>query len=426
MPDLPSSSWEGSNITPAHIDYLRRTRRLPVADLVEARVPRDEISPQPCDDECVVFGAHFLVGFGLPVSGFFRRFMASYGRQMHHLGVNAILYITSFVTLCVGYLGLRPFSSFFRYFFYFHAQKHKNNGTPYSSDGVVVYRQRGPPFSGIIFKDSCKKRQRTFFYVCNLDEDRDWVGLKPFTDQPANEPNWKIEPDFPEMRAMVNRLENFITAALTGADVIGAFTVSRVAPLKAWAHQICDMGGHMDLCRLTTAVLPLRKVAACMNNITNFQLDEDRWQFGMVPYCRSNPVPQVFRSDRSVSDCADYEWDSEGHVTPENSEVPTDTGGHGGEGGEEEPTRDPKDKAQSAHRGPEGPRDSTDDDDDDELVVLDEAPPSMVPPGTALNEGRERTNSAVSAAKLESLRKSLEVVRGKRDEIARESDRLVQ
>ncbi|KAE8801238.1 hypothetical protein D1007_23133 [Hordeum vulgare] len=106
----------------------------------------------------MVFVAHFLVGFALPVSGFFRCFLASYGLQMHHLGVNAILYIACFVTLCEGYMGLCPFSSFFRYFFYFLAQKHKNNGAPYSCGGVVVYRWRGPPFSGIIFKDSCKKR----------------------------------------------------------------------------------------------------------------------------------------------------------------------------------------------------------------------------------------------------------------------------
>ncbi|KAE8800246.1 serine/threonine-protein phosphatase 7 [Hordeum vulgare] len=188
-PVVPFGSWEESNITPAHIDYLRRTRRLPPADLVEACVPGDELSSHPRNGECVLFGAHFLVGFALSVSGFFRRFLASYGLHMHHLGVNAILYIAYFITLCEDYLGLRPFSSFFRYFFYFRAQKHKKNGRPYSYGGVVVYRWRRPPFPGIIFKDSCKKWQRTFFYVCNLDEDRDWVGLEPFTDQPTNEQN---------------------------------------------------------------------------------------------------------------------------------------------------------------------------------------------------------------------------------------------
>ncbi|KAE8776253.1 hypothetical protein D1007_51109 [Hordeum vulgare] len=155
---------------------------------------------------------------------------------MHHQGVNAILYIACFVTLCEGYPGLRPFSSFFRYFFYICSQKLKNNDTPYYCGGVVLYGRRGPPFPGIIFKDSCKKWQRTFFYVRNLNEDRYCVGLEPFTDQPANERNWKIEPDFPEMQGMVNRLESFITTGLMGADVISAFTLCRVEPLKARAH----------------------------------------------------------------------------------------------------------------------------------------------------------------------------------------------
>ncbi|KAE8800247.1 hypothetical protein D1007_24236 [Hordeum vulgare] len=156
---------------------------------------------------------------------------------------------------------------------------------------------------------------------------------------------------------MVNRLDTFITVGLTGAHVIGAFTLCRVAPLKARAHRTCDMGGHRDPCQLSTMVMSLRKVAARVNNITNFQLDEDRPQFGVAPYSRSNPTPKEFRSDRSESDSIDYESDSEGHAAPENSEVPTTMGGHGGEGGEEELASDPLNEAQSAHRGPEGPRD---------------------------------------------------------------------
>ncbi|KAI4967990.1 hypothetical protein ZWY2020_039033 [Hordeum vulgare] len=89
----------------------------------------------------------------------------------------------------------------------------------------------------------------------------------------------------------MSRLDNFIVAGLTGTDVISAFIASRVAPLKAQAHQICDLGGHRDPCQLLTVVLPLRKVAAHMNNITNFQLDEDNRQFVMAPYNHYNPVP---------------------------------------------------------------------------------------------------------------------------------------
>ncbi|KAE8815886.1 hypothetical protein D1007_06723 [Hordeum vulgare] len=139
MPDLPSGSWEGSLITPIQIEYLRRTHRLPVEDLVAARAPEGDISPQLRGGERVVFGSRSIVGFGLPMSAFFLNLLASYGLQMHHLGVNAILYISCYVALCEGYLGFRPFPSFFRHFFYFRTQKNKSNGSPYSCSSVVFY-----------------------------------------------------------------------------------------------------------------------------------------------------------------------------------------------------------------------------------------------------------------------------------------------
>ncbi|KAE8767539.1 hypothetical protein D1007_61080 [Hordeum vulgare] len=169
MSNPPSDSWEGSNITPSYIEYLRRTRKLPAEDLVEACAPGDEISPQPRDGERVVFGSHFIVGFVMPVSAFFRNFLA----QMHHLGANVVQDISCYVALCWGYLGFHPFASLFQHFFYFRSQKHKSDGSPYSCGGVVVYWRLVPPFPRMTFKDSCKKWQQTFFYVRNLNAARD-------------------------------------------------------------------------------------------------------------------------------------------------------------------------------------------------------------------------------------------------------------
>ncbi|KAE8779177.1 hypothetical protein D1007_47814 [Hordeum vulgare] len=153
---------------------------------------------------------------------------------------------------------------------------------------------------------------------------------------------------------MITQMDSFIAAGLTGADVVVAFIACWVVPLKAWVHRICDMGGHKDPCRLSTVVLPLHKVAARVNGITNFQLDEDTWQFGVVPYDRhtpaakntlDGPLPQVFRPDRSEPDAAEYESDSVGLVVPEHSGALMATGAHGGEGDEEEPAGDPTDEA---------------------------------------------------------------------------------
>ena len=85
---------------------LRRSRKIPAN--INFRIPRDEVSPAPEDGERVVFLAHFERGFGLPVSTFFRSFLDFYHLQPHHLGANAIMLLSAFVTLCEGYLGVRP------------------------------------------------------------------------------------------------------------------------------------------------------------------------------------------------------------------------------------------------------------------------------------------------------------------------------
>ena len=104
-----SSSWDGSNIHDDHVEFLHQTRRLPGANLVQARLaPKTEISPAPEEGERVVFRSHFLRGFGLPVSAFFRTWLDFYQLQPHHLTPNAVVLLSAFVTLCEGYLGVLP------------------------------------------------------------------------------------------------------------------------------------------------------------------------------------------------------------------------------------------------------------------------------------------------------------------------------
>ncbi|KAE8786618.1 hypothetical protein D1007_39527 [Hordeum vulgare] len=104
---------------------------------------------------------------------------------MHHLGVNAVLYVACFVTMCDGYLGIRPFPTFFPHFFYLRSQKH--GMTDNSCGGAVIYRRNGPPMPRMQFRDSFKKWQRTFFYIRSIREVCDWVGLPAFTGAPMDD-----------------------------------------------------------------------------------------------------------------------------------------------------------------------------------------------------------------------------------------------
>ena len=108
-PVVRSGVWDGSEVDDDHIEFLRKTRRLPGEDLVRARAaPEREVSPAPEEGERVVFRSHLMRGLGLPASSFFRSFLEFHGLQPHHLTPNTVVLLSAFVTLCEGYLGVLP------------------------------------------------------------------------------------------------------------------------------------------------------------------------------------------------------------------------------------------------------------------------------------------------------------------------------
>ena len=75
-----SGAWDSSEVDDDLIEFLRKTRHLPGADLVNARAaPEREILPAPEEGERVIFRSHLMRGLGLPASGFFRSFLVFHG-----------------------------------------------------------------------------------------------------------------------------------------------------------------------------------------------------------------------------------------------------------------------------------------------------------------------------------------------------------
>ena len=114
-------TWQGSVVTEAHIQWVRKSRRIPPG--VECRVPpAGEISPSPRPGEWVIFLSHLQRGFGLPASAFFRNFLNCFGLQPHHLPPNALVFLSTFVSLFEGYLGIWPKLQHCSHYFNFRAQ----------------------------------------------------------------------------------------------------------------------------------------------------------------------------------------------------------------------------------------------------------------------------------------------------------------
>ena len=130
-------NWKGSDVTCDEIAWLQRTGRIP--DGVECRLPRDEVEPRPEEGEYVVFVSHFERGFGLPVSDFMKEFLEHYELQPHHIPANAIVILSSAVSLSEGYLGLWPTVNFWAKYFTFRSQVLPNPG----SDAPKVMVQCG-------------------------------------------------------------------------------------------------------------------------------------------------------------------------------------------------------------------------------------------------------------------------------------------
>ena len=80
-----------------------------------------------------------------PPHRFLRGLLHYYGLELQHLNPNGIQYISAFVALCEGYLGIEPHFELWKYFFTVELQKKKEMKKPdlAVSMGCVSIRLRG-------------------------------------------------------------------------------------------------------------------------------------------------------------------------------------------------------------------------------------------------------------------------------------------
>ena len=197
-------SWEGSDVTEVDIKWLRDSRRIP-AKLI-CRIPKKgDIEPEVESGERVVFLDHFERGFGLPAGTFFWDFLDTFGLQPHHLPANAILQLSAYATFSEGYLGLWPSIESWAKYFQLKKQSVPNKKVVdkemTACGAASISPRRLSEFPRIQGLDSCRKWQRSFFYVKNPGTE-DLINLPEFTiGTPTAQLNWDYEPapDAPEV-----------------------------------------------------------------------------------------------------------------------------------------------------------------------------------------------------------------------------------
>jgi hypothetical protein len=146
-----------------------------------------------------VFIAHFERGFGLPASDFFRDLLDTYDLQPHHIPTNAVMILSAFAAFCEGFAGIEAFTQAWAK--YFQLRKQVVQEPPRSKDdppetaqekkdrpmtqcgAATIMSRKGSDFPKVELLESCKKWQKSFFFVKNTT-DVDLLNLPPFMDEP--------------------------------------------------------------------------------------------------------------------------------------------------------------------------------------------------------------------------------------------------
>jgi hypothetical protein len=233
-------------VTPADISWITTTRRVPAG--VACQLPAGEIVLAPEPVERVVFISHFERGFALPVSDFFWDFLENYDLQSHHLPSNAVMILSAFAAFCEGYAGMEPFVQGWAKYFQLRKQsaqeprskddppeiaKEKKDRPMTQCGAATIMSRKGSDFPKIELLESCKKWQKSFFYVTNTT-DVDLLNLPEYVDEPpVGMKNWTYNPK--NMVGPVNALhrvkDGLRGAGLTPQDIIACFISRRVSPL---------------------------------------------------------------------------------------------------------------------------------------------------------------------------------------------------
>jgi hypothetical protein len=241
----------------------------------------------------VVFYDHFPRGFALPASSFLHQFLDHFHLQPHHLGANAMMTMAAFAALCEAYLGIWPNVELFRRLIYFKTQTTET--IPVVCGMASFYARKTADFPGLKGKESCKKWQRSFFYVKNLKEGADHINLPPFDANGPERDSWSapLPPAVPNMEKILQWISALQKeGGLKPHDLLLAFLVARVSPLQRRSHKMCFLGSARDLTRHSSKELSAIEAARKANLVADVKLWAS-WKWGLKPHDRYNPIAEV-------------------------------------------------------------------------------------------------------------------------------------
>jgi hypothetical protein len=188
--------------------------------------------------EVVVFTAHFVRGLGLPASDFFRRFLDFYELQAHHLPGSAIFYLSSYVSLMEGFVGLLLTVETFVRFYNLRINSIQDPKLPSPKPIVqcvacILTPRQGSPYYKFSGLESRRAWQETFFYVRNSGPS-DFINLLAYIPGAPTKTNWRLNQK--EGHDETNRIVWYMetlndTTNICADDIVHTLVSRRVRPL---------------------------------------------------------------------------------------------------------------------------------------------------------------------------------------------------
>src|SRR3954468_2689376 len=242
-----------------------------------ARLPGREVEPQPHDDECVLLATHIDRRFSLPPHPFFRLLLNFFGAQLHHFTPNSIVYLAAFVALCEGFLGCCPHWGLFKHIFTCRSQSVKKAR---SSDertqviqlcgGLAIQTRVKSCFPSIVFPESVRGWQSTWFYCKDQVTPGQSTGLTPFSLDRARKPaSLKVLPEEKlQVKELAGRVVQLVRDGVTGMDLLEVFLRRRVQPLQARDHPMWLYSGPDDSTRIHPEGVEVSVLESWLTSIT--------------------------------------------------------------------------------------------------------------------------------------------------------------
>jgi hypothetical protein len=156
---------------------------------------------------------------------------------------------------------------------------------PVVCGAASFYACKTAGFPGLKGKESCKKWQRSFFYLRNLKKGVDYINLPPFdASGPGERDSWSasLPRAGPDMAKVLQRIVALqAEGGLKSSDLLLAFLDARISPLQRRSHKMCFLGSDRDPTHHSSKALMAVAVVQKANKIAEVKLPA-AWAWGLA------------------------------------------------------------------------------------------------------------------------------------------------